>query len=56
MKVIPVILSMICEGRGFSDIENIKEDKVYCSQLDWTRKEGRVIMEEGVMKVVDFNF
>ena len=29
---------------------------VYCSQMDWTRKEGRVRIEEGVMKVVNFNF
>ena len=30
MKIISVILSMICGGRGFSDIEKIREDRVIC--------------------------
>ncbi len=32
------------------------EDKIYCSQMDWTQKEGRVRIEESVMKVVNSNF
>ncbi|GAB6888936.1 hypothetical protein JCM13304A_24360 [Desulfothermus okinawensis JCM 13304] len=37
LKIIPIILSMICGGRGISDVEKIGSDKVICEMLGLDR-------------------